>query len=106
MTRDPPVELDAHRGMEAQKSTDIRRQLQEVQDDQAATRRRQEEFETILLQGPATTWLEAAVKSRYLIGLLAASPEGLDPRRKKLIESVLEDLQRLCDQLEPPAAGR
>lgn len=105
MTRDPPIELDAHRGMEAQKSTDIRRHLQEVQADQAAVRRRQEDFENILVKGPATTWLEAAVKARYLIGILAASSEGLDPRRRKLIASVLEDLQRLCDEDAPPSPG-
>ena len=93
-----PVDLDAHRGMSAQKSTDIRRQLQEVQADQAAVRLRQEEFENVLLLGSATTWLEAAVKARYLIEILAATSEGLDPRRRQLIASVLNDLQRLCDE--------
>ena len=80
--------------MAAQKPTDIRRHLQEGQADRAAVRRRQKEFETVLLNGPATTWLEAAVKARYLIEILAASSEGLDPRRRTLIASVLEDLQR------------
>jgi len=39
---DDPVELDEHRGMAAQKSTEIRRRLHQVQADQAALRRRQE----------------------------------------------------------------
>ena len=41
---DNPVELDERRGMAAQKLTEIRRRLHEVQADQAALRRRQEEF--------------------------------------------------------------
>ena len=96
MTNDP-VELDAHRGMSAQKSTEIRRRLQEVKSDQEALRQRQEEFEGFLLAAPATTWPEAAAKARYLIELFAASSEAHDPRRQKLIASVLEDLRRLSD---------
>ena len=46
---DDPVELDAHRGMNAQRETEIRRSLHEVQADQAALRERQEELETLLL---------------------------------------------------------
>ena len=42
---DNPVERDEHRGMAAQKSTEIRRRLHEVQADQAALRHRQEDFE-------------------------------------------------------------
>ena len=94
---DDPVELDAHRGMMAQKSTEIRRRLQEVQADQAALRHRQEEFERFLLAAPAATWPEAAVKARYLIQILAGSPEGQDVRRKELIASVLDDLARLSE---------
>ena len=40
------VELDKHRGMAAQKSTELRRRLHEVQADQTALRRRQDEFES------------------------------------------------------------
>ncbi|MGB8273940.1 MAG: hypothetical protein WCF16_01580 [Alphaproteobacteria bacterium] len=94
---DDPVDLDQHRGMAAQKSTEIRRRLQEVQDDQAALRDRQEEFEKFLLAVPATTWPEAAAKARYLIQLFAATPDAQDPRRKKLIASALDDLARLTD---------
>ncbi len=58
---DDPVDLDEHRGMAAQKATDIRRQrLHEFAADQAALRRRQEELEKLLLAAPAETWPEAA----------------------------------------------
>jgi hypothetical protein len=90
-----PVELDEHRGMAAQKSTEIRRLSHEVQADQAALRDRQDKFERQAIAGPSTTWAEAAAKARYLIQLFAATPEGRDPRRQELISRVLEDLTRL-----------
>jgi hypothetical protein len=67
MTDDPddPVDLDEHRGMAAQKATEIRRQsLREFQADQAALLRRQEELEKLLLAAPAETWPEAAAKKK------------------------------------------
>jgi hypothetical protein len=94
---DDPVELDEHRGMAAQKSTEIRRRLHEVQADQAALRQRQEEFENFLLAAPATTGHEAAAKARYLIQLFAGTADAQDPRRRKLIASTLEELARLFD---------
>lgn len=93
-----PVYLDEHRGMAAQKDTEIRRDLRAVQVDQAALRARQEKLETLLLAAPAATWLEAAAKARYLIELFAATPDAQDPRRRKIIASALEDLTRLSDQ--------
>jgi DNA-binding IclR family transcriptional regulator len=95
---DPPVELDEHRGMAAQKSTELRRRLREVQADQIALRRRQEEFERYALAAPSTTWPEAAAKARYLIQLFAITPEARDPRRQELIAKVLDELARLSDQ--------
>ena len=92
---DDPVELDGHRGMAAQKATEIRRRLHEVQIDQAALKARQAEFEKFLRAAPATTWPELAVKVRYLIELFAADSQ--DARRQKLIASVLEDLARLAE---------
>src|SRR3546814_1721422 len=56
---DDPVELDGHRGMAAQRSTEIRRRLQEVHADQQALRRRQEELERCLLAAPSADWTEA-----------------------------------------------
>jgi hypothetical protein len=95
---DDPVELDEHRGMAAQKSTEIRRRLHEVQADQAALRRRQEEFERHAVAAQSTTWPEAAAKAGYLIQLFAATPEARDPRRRELIAQVLDDLARLSEQ--------
>src|SRR5712692_7080267 len=94
---DAPVDLDEHRGMAAQKETEIRRLLHEVQADQAALRVRQEELETIMVAAAAMTWSEAAAKARYLIRLYAATPDAQDPRRQKLIAGVLADLVRLTE---------
>lgn len=96
MTKDP-VDLDEHRGMAAQKSTEIRRRLQEVQADQAALRLRQEELESFLLAAPAVTWQEAAAKARYIIQLFAATAEAQDPRRQQLIATALDELTRLSE---------
>jgi hypothetical protein len=90
-----PVELDEHRGMAAQKSTEIRRRLHDVQADQAALRSRHEEFERQAIAAPSSTWPEAAAKARYLIQLFATTPEARDPRRQELIAKVLDDFARL-----------
>jgi hypothetical protein len=89
------IQLDKHRGIAEQKATEIRRLLQGVEADQSALKLRQEELETQLISAPSHTWAEAGEKARYLIGLLAATPAARDPRRKKLIANVLEDLRRL-----------
>jgi hypothetical protein len=89
------IELDKHRGIAAQKATEIRRLLSSVEADQSALKTRLEDLETQLTSAPASSWSEAAEKARYLIGLFAATPAARDPRRKKLIANVLDDLQRL-----------
>jgi hypothetical protein len=94
---DTPVELDARRGMSAQKQTEIRRLLHEVQANQAALRARQDELESFMVAADAMTWAEAAAKARYLIQLYAATPDAQDPRRQKLIAGVLADLVRLSE---------
>jgi hypothetical protein len=97
--RDPtetPIEsLDEHRGMRAQRATENRRKKHEVEADQATLRRRAAAFEEQLAGSPASTWKEAAAKARYLLELFAASPDGRDPRRQALIDSVLADFERL-----------
>jgi hypothetical protein len=100
MIADEPVELDQHRGMAAQKSTEARRRLHEVQADQAELRRRQVEFEDHAAAAPSETWAEAAEKARYLIQLFAATPEARDPRRQELIAKVLDDFTRLSRSSE------
>jgi len=56
------IELDQHRGEDAQKATKTRRRLHEVQCDQAALKECQAEFERYLIVVPATTWPEAAAR--------------------------------------------
>lgn len=92
---DQPVELDEHRGMAAQKSTEIRRRRHAVKTNQAALQRRQEEFERHAIAAPSASWSEAAVKARYLIELFGATPEARNPRRRELIAKVLDDFTRL-----------
>ena len=92
---DEPIELDEHRGMAAQKSTEIRRRLRRVQTDQAELRSQQVEFEAHAVSAPSRTWREAAEKARYLIQLFAATPEAQGPRRQELIAKVLDDFARL-----------
>ena len=96
-----PIVLDEHRGMAAQQATEIRRRLAEVEADQEALRERRTDLEKFLLAAPASTWLEAADKARYLIGLLATTSLARDPRRQKLIAGVLDDFRRLSGE---PAA--
>jgi hypothetical protein len=92
---DKTIELDQHRGMQAQKATEIRRLLAEVEADQLALRVRQEELETHLVATPASNWHDAAEKARYLLTLFARSSEAQDPRRQKLIKDLLDDFTRL-----------
>jgi len=93
---DEPVSLDSQRGMAAQRATEIRRMLAEVEANEVGLRARQSDLEAQLLAAPSLSWQEAAHKARYLLKILAASPAGLDPRRQKLIGAVLDDFDRLC----------
>jgi hypothetical protein len=95
---DKAIDLDQRRGMAAQKATDLRRLLVEVEADQRALRPRQEELESHLLAAPAANWHDAAEKARYLLGLFAASLPAEDPRRQKLIAALLADFDRLADE--------
>ena len=94
---DEPVNLDEHRGMAAQRDTEIRRLLHDVRLDQAALRDRQEELESFLDAAPATTRAEATACARYLLQLFAATPEAQDPRRQRLIARALDDLTRFAE---------
>jgi hypothetical protein len=91
------IRLDRHRGMAAQKATEVRRLLAEVEANQTALRERQEELEAQLTAAPAASWSEAADKARYLLRAFAATPVAQDPRRQMLIASVLEDFERLSE---------
>ena len=92
------IDLDQHRGMAAQKATELRRLLADVEADQKALRLRQDELESHLLAAPAANWHEAAEKARYLLNLFAATLAAQDPRRQKLIDAVIADFDRLAGQ--------
>jgi hypothetical protein len=93
---DKTIDLDGRRGMEAQKATDLRRLLAEVEANERSLRLRQEELEAHLADAPAASWEEAAEKVRYVLGLYAATLTAEDTRRRTLVEAVLEDLERLA----------
>jgi hypothetical protein len=95
---DRTTDLDRHRGLAAQKATEIRRRRVEVESDQAALRARRQELEKYLLAAPAEGWPEAVEKARYLLGLFAETAAAEDPRRQTLIASVLEDFERLLQE--------
>ena len=95
---DRTIDLDQRRGMAAQKATDLRRLLAEVEANEKALRLRQDELETHLLAAPAANWHEAAEKARYLLNLFAATIAAQDPRRQRLIAAVIADFKRLAGE--------
>jgi hypothetical protein len=92
------IDLDQHRGMAAQKATELRRLLADVAANEKTLRLRHRELESHLLAAPAANWEEAAEKARYLLNLFAETPAGQDPRRQKLIAAVIADLDRLAGE--------
>jgi hypothetical protein len=94
---DPPIALDRRRGMAAQRATELRRLLAEVEANEKTLRVRQEALEKQLVAAPAATWPEAAEKARYLLGLFASTAIAQDPRRQLLIASVLRDFAHLSE---------
>jgi hypothetical protein len=95
---DKTIDLDQHRGMAAQKATNLRRIVSEVEANERTLRRRQDELESQLLAAPAANWQEAAEKARYLLNLFAATLGAQDPRRQKLIAAVIADFKRLSGE--------
>ncbi|MDH6259982.1 hypothetical protein [Bradyrhizobium sp. BR13661] len=92
---DDPVELDKHRGMAAQKATDLRRTLAEVESHVRELREREADLEHRLMTVPSASWPEAAVKARYLLNLYAASLPAEDTRHRALVSALLDDFARL-----------
>lgn len=94
--KNEPVNLDQWRSEINLIETETRRDLlADIRSDQAAQRRRLEEFEANLFATSATTWPEATAKVEYLLQLLAATPHASAPDRQEMIASVLDDLARL-----------
>jgi len=102
---DEPISLDTHRGTGAQRATETRRRLKDVQQDQETLQQRQKEFEAFILAGQASSWPEAAAKAQYLIQLLADTFLVRDPRRCKLIDNIFEDFARLSREIVQPSGA-
>ena len=92
---DGPVDLDRHRGLLAQKATDIRRVLADVEANGRELRERQDALEAQLLAVPATSWPQAAAKARYVLNLYNASLAKDDSQHRLLVAAVLADFTRL-----------
>jgi hypothetical protein len=95
---DQPLDLDKHRGMAAQKATDIRRILADVENNARDLRDRQAVLENQLLSVPAASWPEAAAKARYIFNLYAAGLSSDDSHHRDLVSAVLADFDRLSPE--------
>jgi hypothetical protein len=95
---DEPLDLDKHRGMAAQKATDMRRILLEIENNAKDLRSRQAVLENQLLTVPAASWPEAAAKARYVLNLYAAGLTVADTHHRDLVATVLADFARLSDE--------
>jgi hypothetical protein len=95
---DNPIDLDQHRGMAAQKATDIRRVLADVETNAKLLRDRQTALESQILAVPAACWDEAAAKARYVLNLYAAQLAPPDTHHRDLIAAVVADFARLSHE--------
>jgi hypothetical protein len=95
---DNPVDLDKHRGMAAQKATDIRRAVADVEANAKLLREHQGVVEIQLISDPATSWIEAAAKARYVLNLCAAQLPAADTHHRDLLTAVLADFTRLSGE--------
>lgn len=95
---DETLDLDKHRGMAAQKATDLRRTLIEVENNARELRDRQAHLESELLSIPAASWPEAAAKARYILNLYAAGLSQEDTRHRELVAAILDDFTRLAHE--------
>jgi hypothetical protein len=95
---DDPVDLDKHRGMAAQKATDMRRLLADVEANAKTLRERQGLVETEILAVPAASWAEAVAKARYVLNLYSTDLAASDTHHRDLVTAVLADFARLSDE--------
>ena len=91
-----PIDLDRHRGMAAQKATDIRRVLADVEANAKMLRDKQGVVEIQILSAPAASWSEAVAKARYVLNLYSASLAPNDTHHRDLVAAVLADFARLA----------
>jgi len=95
---DKPLDLDEHRGMAAQKATDLRRLLADAENNARELRDRQKVLESQLLSVSAASWPEAAAKARYVLNLYAAGLAPADAHHRDLVAAVLADFARLANK--------
>jgi hypothetical protein len=95
---DDPINLDKHRGMAAQKATDIRRAVADIEANAKLLRDHQSAVEVQLLEVAATSWIEAAAKARYVLNVYAAELAPADTHRRDLVAAVLADFARLSGE--------
>jgi hypothetical protein len=95
----PTIELDQHRDTVAQKRTEIRRLLANIEVDERVLRHRKEELETQLV---ATWALNSTEKTRYSAPLIATQA-AQDLRHQKQNADVFDDLWRSsCEMPDAP----
>ena len=92
---DTPIDLDKHRGMAAQKATDIRLALADVETNAKLLRDKQGIVESQIIDVPAACWAEAVAKASYVLDRYAASLAPTDTHHRALVAAVLADLTRL-----------
>jgi hypothetical protein len=97
-----PIELDKHRGLAAQRATDIRRALADVEANAKLLREQQSVAEMQILSAPAISWAEAVAKAHYVLNLYSTSLAPTDTHHRDLVAAVLDDLVRLSKSPEPP----
>jgi hypothetical protein len=95
---DEPVELEEHRRMAAQKATNIRRALAEVEKNAKDLRDREAILENELLSVPASSWSDAAAKARYVLNLYAAGLSPDDTHHRDLVAAIVKDFARLAGE--------
>jgi hypothetical protein len=93
-----PIDLDKHRGLAAQKATDIRRVVADVEASAKLLREYQAAVELQLLTVPATSGPAAVAKARYVLNLYAADLAPTDTHHRDLVTAVLADLTRLVGE--------
>jgi hypothetical protein len=97
LVSDKPFDLDKHGGMAAQKATDIRRALAEVENNARDLRERQGALENQLRSVSAASWPEAAAKARYVLNLYATGLARADTHHRDLVAAVFADFTRLSN---------
>ena len=95
---DEPLNLDRHRGIEAQKATKVRRALAVLENNAKELRDQQAGVENELLSIPAASWPDAAAKARYVLNLYAAGLSPEDSRHRALVAAIFEDFARLTHE--------